>query len=95
MITAHEDPAIQTAVDRESVLGDQSTLCRLGNRTDRKRLCVFISLSWISLFCHLGYLLKNLILILTPPLDKKHGRKCNQLRKSKTQNSQGKIEPQG
>lgn len=31
-----EDPAIQTAVNRESVLGSQSTLCRLENRTDRE-----------------------------------------------------------
>lgn len=34
--TLREDPAIQTAVNRESVLGSQSTLCRLENRTDRK-----------------------------------------------------------
>lgn len=30
-----QDPAIQTAVNREAILGSQSTLCRLENRTDR------------------------------------------------------------
>ena len=30
-----QDPAIQTAVTREAILGGQSTLCRLENRTNR------------------------------------------------------------
>ena len=30
------DPAIQTSVERDEVLGSQSTLCRLENRIDRQ-----------------------------------------------------------
>ena len=34
--TLRQDPAFQTAVERDEVLGSQSTLCRLENRCDRQ-----------------------------------------------------------
>ena len=34
--TVRTDPAIQTAVDRDTELGSQATLCRLEQRSDRK-----------------------------------------------------------
>jgi hypothetical protein len=34
--TLRIDPALQTSIEREQVLGSQSTLCRLENRIDRQ-----------------------------------------------------------
>lgn len=36
--TLRTDPAIQTALDRDTVLASQATLCRLENRTDRRAM---------------------------------------------------------
>ncbi len=72
--TLREDPAIQTAVNRETVLGSQSTLCRLENRTDRKtavRIHEVIVDQFISSFSSPP---KELILDFDATDDRVHGQ---------------------